>query len=110
MRPTALMWVAAALGGVLLVAGVTFAAQQLSTQPIGLSGEPLSAGDRLAPEDDREDRAAGDDTARRERARERERTPARDDDRAREPREEDRSDDRPATTPVPTPAPTAAPT
>ena len=44
-----LLWILLAVGGVLLVAGVTLAASRLSTQTIGLSSEPLSAGDELAP-------------------------------------------------------------
>ena len=48
MRRTAL-WILAAVAGVLVVAGVTAAASTLSTQSIGLSSEPLTAGDRLAP-------------------------------------------------------------
>jgi hypothetical protein len=56
---TALLWSLAAVAGVLLVAGVTAAASSLSTQTIGLSSEPLSAGDQLAPQDDgRPDTAA----------------------------------------------------
>ena len=38
-----------AIAGVVLVAGVTYAASTLSTQAIGLSSEPLSAGEDLAP-------------------------------------------------------------
>jgi hypothetical protein len=49
MRRTAL-WIVAAVAGVLLVAGVTAAASSLSTQTIGLSSEPLTAGDDLAPQ------------------------------------------------------------
>src|SRR3954452_20301642 len=48
MRRTAL-WILAAVAGVLVVAGVTAAASTLSTQTIGLSSEPLTAGDELAP-------------------------------------------------------------
>ena len=40
-----LLWILAAVAGVLLVAGVTLAASPLSTQTIGLSSEPLTAGD-----------------------------------------------------------------
>ena len=39
MRRTAL-WVLAAVAGVLLVAGVTYAASSLTTQPVGISSEP----------------------------------------------------------------------
>jgi uncharacterized membrane protein YgcG len=48
MRRTAL-WILAAVAGVLVVAGVTAAASTLSTQSVGLSSEPLTAGDELAP-------------------------------------------------------------
>src|SRR3954451_15553872 len=48
MRRTVL-WILAAVAGVLVVAGVTAAASTLSTQTIGLSSEPLTAGDALAP-------------------------------------------------------------
>ena len=58
MRRATLLWVLLAVGGVLLVAGVTLAASTLSTQSIGLSSEPLSAGDELSPQGDRD--AAGD--------------------------------------------------
>jgi hypothetical protein len=43
------VWVIAAVIGLALAAGVTLAASQLSSQHIGLSGEPLSAGDALVP-------------------------------------------------------------
>jgi hypothetical protein len=49
MRRATVFWTALAVAGVLLVAGVTYAASQLSTQTIGLSSEPLSAGSKLAP-------------------------------------------------------------
>lgn len=49
MRRATLLWTVLAVGGVLLVAGVTMAASTLSTQTIGLSKEPLSAGDQLSP-------------------------------------------------------------
>ena len=49
MRRATVLWTALAVAGVLLVAGVTYAASQLSTQTIGLSSEPLSAGSELAP-------------------------------------------------------------
>jgi hypothetical protein len=45
----AVLWTLAAVLGVLLVAGVTAAASKLSTQTIGLSSEPLSAGEDLVP-------------------------------------------------------------
>jgi hypothetical protein len=49
MRRGTLLWTALAVCGVLLVAGVTLAASTLSTQTIGLSSEPPSAGDELSP-------------------------------------------------------------
>ena len=38
-----LLWFVGALAGVVLAAGVTYAASSLSTQRIGLSSEPASA-------------------------------------------------------------------
>jgi hypothetical protein len=49
MFKTTLLWTLAAIAGVVLVAGVTYAASGLSTQTIGLSSEPLSAGEDLSP-------------------------------------------------------------
>ncbi len=46
---TVVAWVVAAVLGLALAAGITLAASQLSSQRVGLSGEPLSAGDRLVP-------------------------------------------------------------
>jgi hypothetical protein len=46
---TVVAWVVAAVLGVALAAGTTLAASQLSSQRVGLSGEPLSAGDQLVP-------------------------------------------------------------
>ena len=46
---TIVAWVVAAVLGLVLAAGITLAAGQLSSQRVGLSGEPLSAGDRLVP-------------------------------------------------------------
>jgi hypothetical protein len=43
------LWFLAALAGVVLAAGVTYAASSLSTPRVGLSGEPPSAGADLAP-------------------------------------------------------------
>ena len=51
MRRATVLWVLLATSGVMLVAGVTLAASTLSTQSVGLSSEPLSAGDDLAPEE-----------------------------------------------------------
>lgn len=47
-RQTAL-WTLAALAGIVLTAGITWATSQLTSQHIGLSSEPLSAGHGLAP-------------------------------------------------------------
>ncbi len=44
-----LIWVLAALLGIVLTAGITWASSQLTSQRIGLSSEPISAGVRLAP-------------------------------------------------------------
>src|SRR4051812_9732230 len=49
MSRSVILWSLAAVAGVVLVAGVTYAASGLSTQAIGLSSEPLTAGDKLAP-------------------------------------------------------------
>lgn len=46
---TLLAWIAVGLVGLALAAGVTYAATQLSSQRIGLSAEPPSAGEELAP-------------------------------------------------------------
>jgi hypothetical protein len=47
--PRTVLWILAAVAGVLLVAGVTAAASSLSTQTVGLSSEPLTAGEQLTP-------------------------------------------------------------
>ncbi len=44
-----IMWVLAALLGIVLTAGITWATSQLTSQRIGLASEPISAGARLAP-------------------------------------------------------------
>jgi hypothetical protein len=49
MSRRSLVWVLAALLGIALTAGVTWASSQLTSQRIGLSAEPISAGVRLAP-------------------------------------------------------------
>jgi hypothetical protein len=49
-------WVALALLGLVLAAAITVAARKLSSQPIGLQSQPLSAGRRLAPAPRREPR------------------------------------------------------
>jgi hypothetical protein len=46
---TLLAWISAGLIGLALTAGATYAATQLSSQRIGLSAEPPSAGEMLAP-------------------------------------------------------------
>lgn len=81
------LWTLAAVAGVLLVAGVTVAASKLSTQTIGLSSEPLSAGEDLVP------------TA----------TPARTATATPTPKPKKRKKT-PTPTPIPTAAPTAVPT
>ena len=43
-----ILWTLAALAGLLVAAGVTLAASSLSRQQIGLSAEPLTAGQGLA--------------------------------------------------------------
>ena len=43
------LWCLGALAGVVLAAGVSYAASSLSTPPVGLSAEPPSAGADLAP-------------------------------------------------------------
>src|SRR4051794_23372702 len=48
-RRAALLWTLAAIAGVFLAAGVTLAASQLSRVQVGLSSEPLQAGEALAP-------------------------------------------------------------
>jgi len=42
-------WIVAAVLGLALAAGITLAASRLSSQQIGLSGEPPSAGAQLVP-------------------------------------------------------------
>ena len=44
MTRSVILWTLAAIAGVVLVAGVTYAASGLSSQTIGLSSEPLGAG------------------------------------------------------------------
>ena len=45
-----LLWLALAIVGLLVAVGVTTAATSLTSQRVGLSAEPLDAGDDLAPE------------------------------------------------------------
>ena len=49
MMTRRVLWFLGALAGVVLAAGVTYAASSLSTPQVGLSGEPPSAGADLAP-------------------------------------------------------------
>lgn len=49
MSRKSLIWVLAALLGIVLTAAITWASSQLTSQRIGLSSEPISAGVRLAP-------------------------------------------------------------
>jgi hypothetical protein len=42
-------WILLAVVGIAVAVALSVTASSLSTQPIGLSGEPLRAGDRLAP-------------------------------------------------------------
>ena len=99
MSKTVILWVLAAIAGVVLVAGVTYAASTLSTQTIGLSSEPLSAGEDLAPAETAMPEATPDRAAaeRRRKARARARARA-------------RAKARATPTPTATPVPTAAPT
>jgi hypothetical protein len=48
--PATIRWVALALLGLLIAAGVSIAASSLVSQQIGLDSEPISAGDALAPQ------------------------------------------------------------
>src|SRR4051812_23142573 len=48
LRPT-LLWCLAAVAGVVLAAGIAYAASGLARAPIGLASEPLVAGQGLAP-------------------------------------------------------------
>ena len=49
MRRATVIWVLAAVLGLVVAGGVMAAASHLSGQRVGLSSEPLTAGDRLAP-------------------------------------------------------------
>ena len=48
-RRRTLAWIGLALAGLVLAAALTTAAAQLSNQSVGLSSEPVTAGDELAP-------------------------------------------------------------
>jgi hypothetical protein len=47
--PTTLRWIALALLGLIIAAGVAFGAGRLASQQIGIASESVSAGDTLAP-------------------------------------------------------------
>jgi hypothetical protein len=47
---SALAWTLAALAGLLIAVAITYAASTLSSQHVGLSSEPLTAGERLVPQ------------------------------------------------------------
>ncbi len=49
MRARTAIWVLAAILGIVLAAGLSWATSQLTSQHIGLASEPLTAGQRLAP-------------------------------------------------------------
>jgi hypothetical protein len=49
MRSTTLRWIGLALLGIVIAAGVAVAASSLASRQIGLSSEPISAGDALVP-------------------------------------------------------------
>jgi hypothetical protein len=42
-------WALAAVAGVVVAVAISYAASTLSSQHVGLSSEPLTAGDRLVP-------------------------------------------------------------
>jgi hypothetical protein len=42
-------WAALALVGLVIACGAAYAASRLATQPVGLSDEPINAGEDLAP-------------------------------------------------------------
>ncbi|MGZ4268516.1 MAG: hypothetical protein ACXVFN_02945 [Solirubrobacteraceae bacterium] len=92
-KRTLAAWIAAAILGLALAAGVTLAASQLSSQRIGLSGEPASAGEELVPHAT----SAPPTTTRTTPSRTTPRPPARP------------APTRTVTVPVPTPAPAPAP-
>lgn len=51
--PATIQWIGLALLGLLIAAGVSIAASRLAGQQIGLSSQPMTAGDALAPPGDR---------------------------------------------------------
>jgi hypothetical protein len=46
-------WTLAAVAGLVLAVAISYAASTLSSQHVGLSSEPLTAGDRLVPRETR---------------------------------------------------------
>lgn len=44
-----LAWALAAIAGIVVAVAISYAASTLSSQHVGLSSEPLTAGDRLVP-------------------------------------------------------------
>lgn len=50
---TTLRWIALALAGLVIAAGASVAASRLAGQRIGLASEPITAGEELAPRQDR---------------------------------------------------------
>jgi len=50
---TALRWIGLALLGIVVAAAVSVAASRLASKQIGLSSQPVSAGDTLAPASER---------------------------------------------------------
>ncbi len=48
-RNATIKWVALALVGLLIAAGIAFAGSRLVSRQIGLSSQPIQAGDALAP-------------------------------------------------------------
>ncbi len=57
--PRTLGWILLALLGLVLAAGVSYAASRISTQHIGLSAEPPSLGEELGPRTTRTTPSAG---------------------------------------------------
>ena len=49
MRRSTALWAVAAMLGIALTAGITWATSHLTSQHIGISAEPLTAGSSLAP-------------------------------------------------------------
>jgi hypothetical protein len=49
MSRQAALWLLAAVAGIVIAAGITWATSQITSQHIGISSEPLSAADQLAP-------------------------------------------------------------